>query len=281
MDIDLARTFLAIVETGSFLDAAARVHVTQSTVSMRIKSLEEQLGRTVFDRGKTGATLTTAGRHFLPHARSLVQTWAQARIDVGLPERFDTTLRIGATPSIWEGFLIDALPGLAAIREGIAVRASLGFSDTLTRDLLEGLIDLAVTYRPQNAEGLAAVRLLEDEFILVTSDPDPDVDPFGDNYVLIDWGPEFRADHLLNFPALPTPALQLGIGSLGLRWLLKRPASGYFPLRSVEPLLGSGPLRVIEGAPRFAYSVFAAYNDLPQGGLASDAAQFLRRHAVA
>ena len=54
MDIELARTFLAVVETGSFFDAANKVHVTQSTVSMRIRSLEDQLGQSVFDRGKNG-----------------------------------------------------------------------------------------------------------------------------------------------------------------------------------------------------------------------------------
>ncbi|MDX1743391.1 MAG: LysR family transcriptional regulator, partial [Ruegeria sp.] len=61
MDIELARTFLAVVETGTFFDAANRVHVTQSTVSMRIRTLEQQLGQAVFERGKSGATLTPAG----------------------------------------------------------------------------------------------------------------------------------------------------------------------------------------------------------------------------
>ncbi|CUJ84840.1 chromosome replication initiation inhibitor protein [Ruegeria denitrificans] len=41
MDIELAQTFLAIVETGTFLDAANKVHVTQSTVNMRIRTLEQ------------------------------------------------------------------------------------------------------------------------------------------------------------------------------------------------------------------------------------------------
>ena len=44
MDIELARTFLEIVETGNFIGASKRLNVTQSTISMRIKSLEETLG---------------------------------------------------------------------------------------------------------------------------------------------------------------------------------------------------------------------------------------------
>ena len=60
MDIDRARTFLEIVHTGSFLKAADRLHVTQTTVSARIRTLEEELGRRLFDRNRNGATLTAA-----------------------------------------------------------------------------------------------------------------------------------------------------------------------------------------------------------------------------
>lgn len=44
MDTERARTFLAIVHTGSFLKAADRLHVTQTTVSARIRTLEEESG---------------------------------------------------------------------------------------------------------------------------------------------------------------------------------------------------------------------------------------------
>ncbi len=45
MDIELARTFLAIVSAGSFVRAAERLHVAQTTISARVRSLEEQLRR--------------------------------------------------------------------------------------------------------------------------------------------------------------------------------------------------------------------------------------------
>ena len=60
MDVTLAKTFTAIAETGSFKDAADRLNVTQSTVSMRVKALEDVLGRRVFERSKLGARLTPA-----------------------------------------------------------------------------------------------------------------------------------------------------------------------------------------------------------------------------
>ena len=61
MDTELARTFLTVVTAGNFITAAERLHVSQSTVSTRIHTLEEQLGCTLFVRNKAGATLTPAG----------------------------------------------------------------------------------------------------------------------------------------------------------------------------------------------------------------------------
>ena len=55
MDVTLARTFLTVMDTGSFVLAAERLHVTQSTISSRIKTLEDLLGRSLFDRSKSGA----------------------------------------------------------------------------------------------------------------------------------------------------------------------------------------------------------------------------------
>ena len=64
MDITLARTFLMVAETGSFIDTARKMNVTQSTVSARIKGLEDLFGRSLFDRSKSGAELTGAGAQF-------------------------------------------------------------------------------------------------------------------------------------------------------------------------------------------------------------------------
>jgi len=50
MDIALARTFLMVAETGSFIDAGRKLNITQSTVSARIRVLEELFGRPLFER---------------------------------------------------------------------------------------------------------------------------------------------------------------------------------------------------------------------------------------
>ena len=82
MKIEHLKTFLEIAGTGNFIRAAERLNVTQSTVSARIKSLEEQLGQSLFLRSHTGAELTAAGRQLQRYAMTMVRAWEQARQEI-------------------------------------------------------------------------------------------------------------------------------------------------------------------------------------------------------
>jgi DNA-binding transcriptional LysR family regulator len=84
METELARTFLTVVAAGNFVSAAERLHVAQSTVSARIRALEEQLACSLFIRNKAGTRLTPAGRQFQKHAAVLVRTVERARQDAGI-----------------------------------------------------------------------------------------------------------------------------------------------------------------------------------------------------
>src|SRR3569623_267485 len=101
MDIALARTFLEIVSTGSFIKAADRLHVAQTTVSARVRLLEEQLGRPLFVRNKAGVNLTPAGERVLRFAPTFVQVWERARQQVAVPEGHRALLTIGSEVSLW------------------------------------------------------------------------------------------------------------------------------------------------------------------------------------
>jgi len=100
MDITAARTFLEIVKTGSFVRAAANLNVTQTTVSARVRVLEEQLDRQLFVRNKAGARLTPAGDQFLRYATTLVQVWETARHQVAMPAGRENVVSVGGEHSL-------------------------------------------------------------------------------------------------------------------------------------------------------------------------------------
>lgn len=259
MDVDQARTFLAVAETGSFVAAAERVHVTQSTVSMRIKVLEDRLGRRLFERGKQGAVLTPAGLQFQPHAAAIMRIWEHARLDVALPEGFDEALSIGGQISLWEGFLLKWLPWMQSEAPEIAIKTTLGYSSDMLQSVSDGRLDLAVIYRPEARPGLEIEQLFEEHLVRVSSEPSPSPD-LNSRYVFINWGPEFQADHALNYPAFKMPSLYLDIGVLAQGYFLENAASGYLPQRLAAPYLEDGRLKRIRKAPVFSYPVYAVYS---------------------
>lgn len=258
MDLDLARTFLAVVETGSFVAAGERIHVTQSTVSMRIRSLEEKLGKPLFERSKAGAMLTPAGVQFQRHAVALVRVWEQARLEVSLPAGYQAALAVGGQYSLWDGFLLKWLSWMRRAAPDVAVRTQLGFSSLLMQRMIDGILDLAVVYTPQSRPGFDVEMLFEEVLVLVSSEPNPGRGP-GRNYIYVDWGPEFQADHGLNYPGLSTPPIYMELGSLGLNYLLQNQGSGYFPRRVIGPYLETGVLRLVRSAPAFSYPAYAVY----------------------
>lgn len=153
MDVSLARTFLMVAETGSFIDAARKMNVTQSTVSARIKGLEDMLGRPLFERSKAGAELTGAGELFQKHALAMVRVWQQAQLQVSLADTHRDHLSMGAPISLWSSFLLKWASGLRLAMPDVAISATAGASAILTQRLIEGTLDVAVLYRPSAPRG--------------------------------------------------------------------------------------------------------------------------------
>jgi DNA-binding transcriptional LysR family regulator len=272
MDTELARTFLAVIATGSFVDAAHRLHVTQSTVSARIQRLEEELGAALFTRNKAGTILTPAGRQFQRHASILTRTVEQARQEIGIVTGFRATLTVGGRVGMWEDLLLRWLPTFAALAPDIAVRALIGFEDDLMPALIEGRADIAVMYTPQARPGLTVQPLLEERLVMVSTRPHPPSEPERD-YVYVDWGPEFFAQHALAFPNFVGAALTVNIGWLGLQKILAHGGSGYFPLRMLHEHELAGRLHRVTSAPEFrlpAYLCYASKVNSPALALAVD-----------
>ena len=280
LDTELARTFLTVVAAGNFISAAERLHVTQSTVSARVHTLEEQLGCTLFVRNKAGTTLTPAGRQFQKHASTLVRTVEQARHDVGIPRGFRGALTVGGRFGLWEQLLLRWLPLMREVAPDLSVRAEIGLDAELMQGLVEGRLDIGVMYTPQSRPGLKVEPLLEERLILVSTEPDRLPQP-GPGYIYIDWGPEFYARHSASFPEFVGPALTANIGWLGLQHILQNGGSGYFPLRLARPYLGDRRFVRVPGAPEFSLPAYLVYPADGDPDILADALDGIRRVAAA
>lgn len=78
LDFDLLRTFIAVVDNGSFTRAAGQIYRSQSAISMQIKRLEGQLEQPLFDRSGKALVLTSDGKALIPYARRLLNLHDEA-----------------------------------------------------------------------------------------------------------------------------------------------------------------------------------------------------------
>jgi DNA-binding transcriptional LysR family regulator len=259
MDTELARTFLAVVASGSFVAASQKLHVTQSTVSMRIQRLEEALGAELFVRNQAGTTLTPAGRQFQRYAALLTRTVQQARQEIGIVGGYRATLTVGGRIGLWEDLLLRWLPEFAALAPDVAVRASIAFEDELMEALIDGRADIGVMYTPQSRPGLVVEPLLEERLAMVSTHPQPPPEP-GHDYVFVDWGAEFYAQHSLSFPNFAGAAITVNVGWLGLQHILARGGTGYFPVRTTRDHIAAGRLHRVPEAPEFRLTAYLCYS---------------------
>jgi DNA-binding transcriptional LysR family regulator len=259
MDINVARTFLEIVKTGSFVRAAANLNITQTAVSARVRVLEEQLDRQLFVRNKAGARLTQAGDQFLRYATSLVQLWERARHDVAMPVGRENVVTVGGEHSLWNPLLRNWLVWMKNEASDVAIRAQIDVPERLIDQVQEGIMDLAVVYAPPPRTGIVEELLLDETLVAVSTHAAAD-DHWWDDYVFVDWGPEFRANHHTAFPDAPSPTLSVNHGPLALEYILTVGGNGYFRMEAARPHLESGRLHLIADKPRFSYSIYALYS---------------------
>jgi LysR family transcriptional regulator, flagellar master operon regulator len=258
MDTELARTFLEVVSTGSFIRAAERLNVGQTTVSARVRTLEQQLGRPLFVRNKSGASLTPAGEQFLRYAPTFVQLWQRARHQVAVPPGHRAVLTVGSEVSLWQPLLLDWVLWMRRSLRDISLRVHVDVPQDLINQVASGLVDAAIMYAPQHRPGLKIDLLMEEELVLVTTNPEAALS--GDtDYVYVDWGPDFVLHHGMSFPEA-TPGLFVNLGPLGLSYVLSAGGSGYFRTRAIQLHMASGRLRLVPGTPQFSYPVYVVYS---------------------
>jgi len=258
MDIGLAKTFLEVVATGSFVGAAGRLHLTQTAVSARIRLLEEQIGRRLFVRNRAGARLTPAGERFQHYATTLVQVWERARQQVALPAGRANLVGVGGEFSLWSPMLVDWMLWMRQEHPDVAVRAEVDTPSRLLDKVQDGSLDVAVLYSPPNRPELVLELLAEEKLVLVTTAVDGAIRP--EDYIFVDWGEPFTTSHATAFPELANAGVSISLGPLALSYMLAVGGAGYFRSAVVHPYIESQQIRRVERAPEFSYSIYAVYS---------------------
>lgn len=258
MQIELIETFLNLCETQNFNKTAENLGITQSTVSSRVRALEKALEAKLFQRSRSGTRLTTNGLKFEPHARRLLRNWFEAVRVTHVNPSIATTLRVGlqqdlATPNIgnWVQEFRKLFPDTTLYIEA-------DYSIQMCKDLLTGMLDLALVFSPQphpdlhfESVGTATCRMVSTQISHIN-------DVRVDDYILSNISPAFATAHSTLHPALSQAAVSSGQDSVVTSLLEAVGGTAYLMDESAKNLIESGICQEVIKAPLIEQSIYAA-----------------------
>lgn len=165
LDLDLVRTFAAIAQSGSFTRAAEAMHRQQSTISLQMKRLEEQLGRKLLHRNPHAVNLTAEGETFLAYARRLLDLNDEVVARVSEPA-MRGTVRLGTPEDFATRHLPSVLARFAQAYPSVALEVSCDLTLNLLDRFRKGAFDLALLKREREMDA-AGIRVWREPLVWV------------------------------------------------------------------------------------------------------------------
>lgn len=171
MQIQQLNYFVAVARTRHFTQAAELTGVSQPSLSKQIRALENSLGTPLFVRNRGSIELTSAGEALLPHAqRILIESESAERTVHEVASLRRGRVRLGATPSLCDGLLPEALTRFHASYPDIELEVQEAGSQVLTRELSYGRVDVALLIVPlhTNQPDIETTPVMRERLVLAS-----------------------------------------------------------------------------------------------------------------
>lgn len=165
--------FCKIVENKSFTRAAEALGYTQAAVSQMVRTLEKELGITLFLRGRKEVCLTAEGQRLYPFIRKLVHSHSELISRAEEINGLDSgEIRIGTFSSMSQRLLPGVMNDFSKLYPGIKFVLSPGDNTTLPEQIRSGMIDFGFVY-PEASQGLTCPPICRDRFLAVFPEAHP------------------------------------------------------------------------------------------------------------
>lgn len=162
LDLDLLRTLVLGVQSGSFAGASARIGRTQSAVSLQMKKLEDALGVALFEKRGRLLALTPAGERLHDYAQRLLQLQDEA-VEAVRGEGLSGHVKFGMSVDFENTWLPEMLARFARSHPGVSIEIVMDRNSALAAQARRGGVDIALVFGPaasDSAQRLAKAGMI-------------------------------------------------------------------------------------------------------------------------
>lgn len=168
MESNDLKIFQAVAYEKSISKAAARLGYVQSNITLRIQTLEKELGTTLLLRNNKGVTLTDSGKKLLTYAEEIIRLMDEAE-KVLKSENSDNTLIIGATHTISASIVPEWLNRYSRLYPEVKLSLKTEIHSNLMEQLIRGELEGVFTNVLFKHNNIKTVRVYVEELVILTS----------------------------------------------------------------------------------------------------------------
>lgn len=171
MEIRLIKYFLTIAEEENITKAAEKLHMSQPPLSRQLKLLEDELGVTLFERGKKKMQLTKEGYYLKSRGKEIIELIEQTEMHLKeIKKGVRGTINIGTIETAGMGVLPNWIAEFQKQFPDVKYSIGSGNSDEITEKLNKGLIDIGIIREPFNEEMYEYVNLEEESWVALVNE---------------------------------------------------------------------------------------------------------------
>ncbi|TQS75120.1 LysR family transcriptional regulator [Ornithinibacillus gellani] len=250
MDKEQLDTFLSLVIYKNFTKSAEMLHVAQSTVSARLKSLEQELGKPLLKRTKKSVELTPSGFIFLTYAKRIIELFEESKKELALDGQYTERFVLGGPSSAWNYIFRDALSTFAMENRNVSLELKTHSSENTISKVLDGVIDLGVSYTKPTHPNILVHEHIEDHFKFVSRFPldrPIQVEDFNSKkFILNNWGDAFLEWYMGLAGMNQLPALSMNQTAIVLKMIEEQDYFTLLPSMIAQPFINDKKLCYLE-----------------------------------
>lgn len=251
MTSDELITFITLAQSKSFSRTAELLFTSQSTISFRLRNLETEVGKSLFDRSTRRIELTPAGKDFLFYAAQIESLYKES-LQIIANNPFDQQVTIGAPNSFWESTLLPIMTPILYEKRNISYKLIVEDSTILNQLLLDDNLDLAISFVSLRNSNFDCFPLAKTPFVL-TAHKDlvlPDERMTLQNsssfpLIFCHWTSAFNS-WLRETYCIRSHPIEVRSAFLFVQLIRQKIGIGFLPLRVVRPYIMSGECVAID-----------------------------------